>query len=212
MSDIFREVDEALQQEKMERFWHEYKETIVLCIIIVIVGTAAMAGYRSWDSGRDGEETARLLTKLESGEEDIVLNDTRGGIGALSRMLAASQAVQNDNTAEAAALYRGIVEDGAPEELESLARVLAAHYGDQNETDILIPVASNEESPWTWHARLQAAAIAAQNGDYGRAIGFLESFEETQQMAPSLKQRAQAMRHVYSLQMADIAPAEGEAQ
>ena len=32
MSDIFQEVDEALQKEKIEKIWHDHKDKIVIAI------------------------------------------------------------------------------------------------------------------------------------------------------------------------------------
>ena len=40
MSDIFREVDEALQRDKAEKFWKEYGNTLLMALVLLVIGTA----------------------------------------------------------------------------------------------------------------------------------------------------------------------------
>lgn len=213
MSDIFREVDEALQQEKIENIWKEYRTTIIACLVIFIVGTALTKMYYAWDRKHDGIETARLISALDSDSPQTalqaVINDTRKGHRALGIMSAASLYMNNDEPAKAAELYKQAAESRkTPRDIRDLARILYVQNASDGSIDILKPLLANEKSPWIWHARLEAAVLSAHNGaDYKSAIAYLEPFEQTNAVPLSLKQRALALQHIYGLKQAEAKPA-----
>lgn len=212
MSDIFREVDEALQREKMLKIWEEYRSTIIAAIAILILSTALTTAYKSWDASRDANETARLMDAMQSENPQAsiqqVIKDTRNGHEALGRMSTAGLLLEEDKTAEAAELYKQVAEDGsAPKDFRDLARILYNQHTPTPSLDMLKPLLANEKSPWIWHARLQAATIAGQkNKDYAQALAYLKPFEDVTTIPLSLKQRAQAVAHVYELKQEDGLP------
>jgi hypothetical protein len=208
MSDIFREVDEAMQREKLEKLWHEYKSTIIAAIAILIVGTAGMTAYRNWDAARDAAETERLLQALDSQNPETALQqaikDTRAGHEALGLLTKAGFLLEEGKQQEAAAIYRQLAEDrSAPKDLRNLSRILYSQNSEENTMEILQPLLVDEKSPWIWHARLQAAVITAhQQNDYNKAIEYLQPFDTVERIPLSLKQRAQALKHIYGLRQA----------
>lgn len=216
MSDIFREVDEALQQEKWEKIWQEYKATIIACIGILILGTAAMTTYRSWDAGRDAKETAKLLTALESKNPEAAVQEaikkTRSGHEALGALSKAGLLIEEDKTEEAVSIYKDLAENrSAPKDLRNLARILYSQNAQSSSIDILKPLLTDEKSPWIWHARLQAAVTAAHsNNDYKQAMAYLKPFDAVTNIPLSLKQRAQALSHVYALKQAQQSATKAE--
>ncbi len=206
MSDIFREVDEALQQEKFEKIWKEYKTTIIAAIAILLISTALTTAYRSWDSKRDAAETARLMEAMqsESPAEAVqkVISDTRKGHKALGLMSTAGLLLGEGKKAEAAALYKQAADNkGAPRDFRDLARILYNQHTEQPAIDILQPLLANDKSPWIWHARLQAAVIAGETKENtAQALEYLKPFKTVTTIPLSLKQRAQALSHVYELE------------
>ena len=208
MSDIFREVDEALQQEKIEKLWAEYKTTIIAAIAILIIGTAVGTAYRSWDAGRDAKETAKLLTAMQSDTPETALQEaiknTRSGHETLGALSKAGLLIEEGKTEEAVIIYKEIAENrSAPKDLRNLSRILYSQNTQEASMDILKPLLADEKSPWIWHARLQAAvAVAHNNNDYAQAIAYLKPFDEVTTIPLSLKQRAQALSHIYALKQA----------
>lgn len=205
MADIFREVDEALQQEKMAKIWKEYGSTILTALVLLVVCTAAMTAYRSWDASRNADETAKLLNAVnsEAPQQEImrVVEETRKGHAALGLMNAAALYLQEDNPEEAAKLYQQLAQTKSmPKNLRDLGRILYVQHATQPNGDILKPLLANEKSPWVWHARLQAATIAAhQQQDYAKALEYLSPFEDAETIPVSLKKRGEALAHVYQL-------------
>lgn len=208
MSDIFREVDEAMQQEKLLNIWNEYKNTIIAAIAILIVSAAGTNIYHSWNNSRNAEETARLMQAMESNapQDSLmeVIGDTRGNHAAVGRFIAANLALENDDKAKAVTIYEEAAKDrSTPRDLRDLARILFVKNSDAPTLDILKPLLADDKSPWVWHARIEAAAMAANDGDYDQALKHLEKFESVTTIPLSLKQRGNALRHVYELKKSD---------
>lgn len=208
MSDIFREVDEALQQEKLLKIWEEYRTTIIAAIAILILSTALTTAYHSWNASRDATETARLMEALqaENPEAEIqkIIGDTRNGHEALGRMSTAGLLLEDNKKAEAAAIYLEAAKDkSTPRDFRDLARLLYNQNAAEQDLDLLKPLLANEKSPWIWHARLQAAVIAGDKNDMAQALAYLKPFATSDAMPQSLKQRATALINVYGLQQKD---------
>lgn len=219
MSDIFEEVDQALKQEKILKIWEEYKLTIIGCVIVLILSSALTTMYRSWDSKRDAQETARLINAMES-EAPItnitnVIQDTRNNHEALGRMSTAGLLLDEDKKSDAAALYKQVAEDGSsPRDIRDLARILYVQNADTPDIALLKPLLTNEKSPWIWHAKIEAAILAAHtNQDYDAALNYLNGFDDVTTIPLSLKQRGVALAHVYQLKSAEnITPASGDTE
>jgi len=206
MSDIFREVDEAMQQEKMLNIWKEYGSTIIAALVILVISTAAGTYYKKWDAKRDAQETARLSTALQADDPQAaimdVIKDTRKGHSALGLMSAAHLHLQNGKKEESAVIFKQIVDNKkSPRNLRDLARILYVQNSNEADDKILKPLLVNSKSPWIWHARIEAAVMAAhgESADYSKAISHLKDFKEASYIPQSLKQRANALQHIYTL-------------
>lgn len=207
MSDIFREVDEALQQEKLLKIWKEYSPVIIGALVILILSTATTSFYRDWNTKRDAAETARLSNALQADDPHAAINavikDTRKTHKALGLMSAANLHLQDNNSTEAAALFQQIAEDKkTPRNIRDLARVLYIQNAESPDTALLKPLLNDDKSPWVWHARVEAAVFTAHNDkNYTKALSYLKPFEKAKYVPTSLKQRALALADVYTLKL-----------
>ncbi len=222
MSDIFREVDEALQREKAAQFWKNYGPTLVLAAIILVVSTGMTTAYRAWDSSRNQEETAKLVAASE--DKDIAAamekaaNDTRDGHKGVALLNAASKYADKKDFTKAAALYDELSKDGAvPQDLRDLANIfytraalLAA--GDKAPdykalAERIASAANNDKSAFQQQAKLEAALLYG-NGlkDYTKALEMLQGFD-AESAGDSLNEKANALKHVYQYEVSKSAPA-----
>lgn len=213
MSDIFREVDEALQQEKMLKIWHEHKTTIVGAIVVLLLSTSGMTIYKNWDYKRNTKDTALMMGALDSKEPDsaltYVIQNMDANHVAIGKFILAGLAIENDKRSDAAALYLEAAESSKPpRDLRDLARILYVQNTDKPTLDILKPLLANEKSPWVWHARVEAAVIAASENDFAKAAAYLKDFENVTTIPLSLKQRGIALGHVYNLKQTTADKAE----
>lgn len=226
MSDIFREVDEALQKEKASKFWKEYGPTLILAAFILVGSTAATTAYLTWDSWRNHQETAKLISAMEA--KDIVpalekaAEETRGGHEAVALMTAAAKEADSKNFTKAAELYNKVVDDrSAPSYLSDLATILGTRATLLTEagktTDIkpmadkLEKIAKNKSSAFRIQAKVEAALLYGDGlNDYTKASALLDGIENERAPA-SLMEKARALQQVYRSEApAEIAPAAAE--
>lgn len=218
MSDIFREVDEALQQEKILNFWKKNAPTLVLALVVLLVSTAAGTFYKNWNAKRNAQETMRLSEALQADDPHTALNevlkDTRKNHNVMGLLSAANLYLQEGKTDEAAKLFLQVAEDkGASRNLRDLARLNYVQSAQDPNMDVLKPLLSDDKSPWIWHARIEAAVISAhQDKDYKQAIEYLKPVMDVDYIPYTLKQRAEALIHVYNLQLQKSNPAPVAAQ
>lgn len=213
MSDIFREVDEALQQEKLAKIWKTYGPVLVLAGVTLILATAGFSAYRHWDGSADRRETGELISAVESDNAAAALekaaSDTRDGHKAIALMNAAGKEADDKKFAKAATLYKDVSKDSsAPSELRDLATILHARAallgaGDtapnyKSLAESLLPIARNDKSPFQMQAKLEAASLYGDGlKDYEQALSLLDGFDDS--AADSLKEKANALKNVYQL-------------
>ncbi|MFA5593317.1 MAG: tetratricopeptide repeat protein [Micavibrio sp.] len=223
MSDIFREVDEALQREKAAAFWKSYGPTLMLAAIVLVGSTAITTAYRYWDTSRNQSQTARLITAAN--EEDFTqameeaARDTTGAHAAVAYLNAAHKAAADADFARAAELYEdAAAQSRAPSTLKDLAVILsvraalmqaqttgneAAH---EELAKKLEPVARKKNSAFAMQAGLDAAALYGEGlKDYGRALDLLKPFtaaKAADNTPDSLLEKAEALVHVYEYERA----------
>jgi hypothetical protein len=205
MSDIFKEVDEALQQEKIKSYWDSYGNLIIGLVLIMILGTAAWSGYQYYDRSIAEEKTEKLLEMTESPEnfnpENIEALDAPQNI--LARMILARKALRAEEAQAEIALehYREVLESpAAPKEYRALAgyyarQLLLEGVGDLSEFDALsIP----KQTIWQPMLDYQTALHQAQNNkDLDAAIKILDEILARQDLPPPLQRQAEIARRVY---------------
>lgn len=204
MTDIFEEVDEALKKEKLEKIWEEYKTTIIACIAILIIGTGLGSAYHSWNYSRNSAETAKLINALDDKNPEQALltatKKTRSNHKAIGLLNAASVLKNDGNNEAATKIYAQLIETRtAPKALRDLARILYSQNGGENALKYLKPLLADDKSPWQWHAKIEAAVSEASEENYEGALAYLEGFQKQTNLPPSLKQRGDALRHVYTI-------------
>ncbi|MCI5059808.1 MAG: tetratricopeptide repeat protein [Alphaproteobacteria bacterium] len=203
MSDIFQEVDEALQQEKLAKIWQEYQTPIIAGLAALILGTAGFTGFSNWNTAQNAAQTGGLLSALDSETPETALQsfseDTRNNHETIAQLNLARLMVEEGKTTQAAEIYKSVAANKRThKDIRDLARVLFVRNSEKSDTNILLPVLSNEKSPWIWHARLEAALIEAHhNENLQEAISLLQKFDKEALIPASLKQRASALKSVY---------------
>ena len=209
MSDIFQEVDEALQKEKIEKIWHDHKDKIVIAIAALIIGTGAISFYNSWDHKKDGEETANLISAIENDLSvenlSLIANESRKGVATVSNFITSGLQLEENKKDDAIKTFDNIINKSAPNDsLKDLARILKSQYSEDYEADLktLKPILADKNSPFHWHARLEAATIEAEkNQDFEKALQYLTPIADVQNVSATLKQRANALAHIYKIKI-----------
>lgn len=229
---LIQEVEESLKKERAEALWKEYGPWIIGGLVMAVVLTGAIVGWRDWNQQVNIEQTTQVLQALDQDDMNAALNeiagDLRPGPAALARLNAAGLLLREGNREGALSHYQAVIAGrGTPAPFQDLATLMAVRTGWALEQDELAaednsgaaqpdywlrqlqPVWSNARSPWRYHARLQAALILAHDQqDYAQAQNHLEHIINAESSPPSLQERARALAHIYGLRAATAAAAD----
>ncbi len=211
MTDILREVDEAMRADKMARVWEEHKTVLITGITALILGTAAHSAWNAYDASQKRESTGAFITALDSAEPLVQLEklaaEETGSSRSLPLMNAASKAVAAGKFSDAINFYDEIISDKkAPSMFRDLAIVQKAnlsldHVEGAKAADLIAtldPVANSTKSPWQGQALMTRAVIKAHQGnDVTAAIDDLKIITSNEVTPDSLRQRAQALIDTY---------------
>ena len=61
--EFIREVDEAVRQEQWQKLWKQYGSYIVAAALALVVGSAAAAGWRTWQENRRLDDARRYAAR-----------------------------------------------------------------------------------------------------------------------------------------------------
>lgn len=215
MTDILREVDEAMRVEKLTRLWQEHGSAVLAGIAALILGTAAHSAWNAWTTHQNIASTTALLEALGSEHPlnnlETLANSEQGKSRHLALITAAAQAINEKKYPEAQAFYQALIaEKSAPPLLRDLAIVQSVnltldHTPDAKAEELLAtlrPVMQNKKSPWQGQAVLTGALVKAhKSNDQEGAIADLKLIVAHEDWPSSLRQRAQALIDTYQVKL-----------
>lgn len=217
MSDIFREVDEALQQDKAARLWKEYGSTLITAAVVMVMTTALFTGVKSWNAHKEEKRTSAFLAALKADDPVAALEDVARtspeGIRSLALFAKAGALLAKNDVEGALTVYETAIADKIlSNDFEDLARVMVGRFGlhlgaEKREADTLLkamaPVLKKPKSPWYYHALVETASVLAhRKGDFEAAGKELDRVLNAADAPADLKDRAKAMAHVFAIESA----------
>ena len=184
MSDIFREVDEELRQDRLQAFWKKHGWLIVIAAAGIVLGVAGARFYQSWDRAQSGEAGAKYSEAIQLLRED----DRSSGLAALdelsqdsyaeyptlARLRSASAMVEaGDGKAAVDAFDAVAADEGVDPILRDLARIRAAFVlvdeATPDEIQRRLEPLTEIEGPWRHSARELIALSLYRAGNYAEA-------------------------------------------
>ena len=118
---FYREVDEELRRDQVRTYWERYGKLFILAVVLLL---AAIAGALWWknqqqvQAGKQGAQLLQTLDEIEAGNKgaalpklDALSKSDAPGYRAAALLGKASLAVQANDTAGAAALYRQLADN-----------------------------------------------------------------------------------------------------
>jgi hypothetical protein len=217
MADLFREVDEMMKQERLEKFWKENGLWIIAFIVLTIAGTAGVSIYKSWNNGVKEEQTTTLLKATEApnfpeGLEEIA-SDFRPALRGIAYLGAAQSEMDKENRDSALSFYKLAAEDNAiPLEYRDMGILMQAQLDTMISTDdklsMLSSISNNTQSPWRYHAALEAAVVLAhEKQDFANARLELEKITKTNPALPaSFFAKAKNLEQLYTMKQKTATP------
>lgn len=65
MADVFKEVDEALREDRFTKLWKRYSRAVIALAVAVVAAVAGVQGWRAYDLNRRSELSDRYAAALE---------------------------------------------------------------------------------------------------------------------------------------------------
>ena len=210
MSDnsFFREVDEAVRQDRYKALWDKYGVYILILAAALIVGVAAYKGWNYWterQAQQTGAEYTRALA-LETGADldkarevfETLAQDGPHGYQVLSRFQLAAADAKTGDADKAVAAYDALATDGRVDPiLQGLATVQAATLridtADYAEMERRLKGLVEETSPWRFSARELLGLSAYQHNNLRAAEEQFSALLADQNAPPNFRDRANMM-------------------
>ena len=210
MSDIFAEVDEAMKQERLEKLWKDYGGFIIGFLTIVVLGTAANAGYTSWKTASNIKSTDLYLgiaqkTNYTADEIIQIAPKLNSGIKSIALLSAAHREYQDGNTQKAVEIYKQITADTQhdPSMIYLAQYMVTSHDAEKSQEEKLqqfTAMSSDENNPYRYRAYLDAAMLEAHlNNDFTKARSYFNIIAKAEFVPQTIKQKAQSLDIVYTI-------------
>ncbi len=133
MSDIFREVDEEVRREQLQRLWSRYGNLVIVLAILIVAGVGGWRAYQWWEAKKAAEagsqfEAAVALSEQGKYDEaraafDKLASTGTAGYRSLARFRAAEALAGNDPQAAIKAYDALATDSGLGQTMQDLANV-----------------------------------------------------------------------------------------
>lgn len=209
MTDIFREIEEELRYDKLQRVWQRHRVLLIALLAGILLGTVGYVVWRDYAEKQALERAQAFASALAAAVQadapatppDAALSALdeiaagSDGYSTLARFQMADLEIRGGNVDGALAIYESIVEDtGVERTFRDLAIILLAMNSlDTAEPDALAarlaPLAV-EENPWRHSARELSALLALRTGDTARARELLAGLSDDATAPAGIRRRA----------------------
>lgn len=205
MSEIFREIDEELRQDKLKEQWAKYGRYVIVVAVLVVGGVGGYKGWQYYELQQREKAAAMYAEAIDlAGQQNLSEAAARLGqlaneggtgyriVGTLQQAALLVQAGDHDN---AAVIYEKLAADTSiPEYYQELALVLMAMQqaddaDPQPLIDRLSPLAEDGK-PWRNTARELIASLYLRQNDTGAARKELSAIADDLDAPPTARARA----------------------
>lgn len=206
MSDVFREVDEALKEDRARDIWKKYGNLMMTAVALVILGTAGFVWWQDYQQSSRLQATSDLVTALTAAELnpetglnalDAVAEDHGDPYGAMARLNEAGLLANDGDIEGAVSTLQSVAASDAAPHWRDLAQLLivlhtldTAPVADLERT--LAPLAADGE-PWRYTARELQALLALRQGDTTAAVDGYRALADNTEAPTELRARATSM-------------------
>ncbi len=208
MADIFKEVDEDLRRDNLEKLWKKYGFQIIGLAAAVVLGVAGVQGWQAYDLDQRGKLSDRYGMALELAEG----GETMAGLDAMIDLSEASDdgyaglaafeearlRVESGDTGGAIEVWDRIAEGSGlgPGFKEAATLFSVLHQIDSGDPASLRarlqPLAADFQ-PFRSTARELLALIALDEGDAAAARALYTQISDDREAPAGLRQRAAQM-------------------
>lgn len=204
MTDLFREVDEAIRQDRAKALWDKYGALFIGVAVALVLATAAYVLWQNHQASRNQELTTALAAALGTAQRDpqagaaalaALAGRAQGGQAMLAQFYEAGLRAQQGDRETAALIYRQMAGNAALDRAwRDLALLLAVlHEADRGDPAALsaeLQPLTADDQPWRYTARELTALLALRQGDPTRARELLRALSQDVETPTGVRNRA----------------------
>lgn len=207
MTDLFREIDEELRQDRLKRLWKRYGAYFVGLVVLVVAGVGGYQAWKAWDLDRRMEQSSQYAAALEQlragnrAEAEAALAElveSGGGYGVLASFEQAGLKAESGDLAGAIALWDRLArDDSAGAAFRGLATLLSVMHqidsGEPGQLEARLQPLTVAGNPFRPTALELTAALALRAGDRARARELYTELADDRTTPTGLRTRAAQM-------------------
>jgi hypothetical protein len=220
---IFREVDEELRREQLQKIWEQYGTYILGAAALIVVG---VGGFKWLEARRIAQVEAASVRYDAAGQLAVdgktvdaqaalaaIAKTGPAGYATLAKLRLAAVAVNAGKPDEAVIAYEAVAADRASDPiLADYARLqissLKLDRADWTESQNRLIALTDNTNPWRFAARELMGVAAVKAGRFDDARKYLELLISDRKVPPSIAERAKIiMGTIVAAELAKAAPA-----
>ncbi len=213
VSNLFKEIDEELRQDKATLLWKQYGSTLIAAIVAVIIAVAGYEGWKAYDMSIRTELSKKYAEGLNLSREDqydnaiktfqALAGEGSTGYATLARLQEAGLLARQAKYKEAANAYFLIAQNG---EIDKTYRDMALVLGGLNGLDVMdakeiisrMQSLAGSSSPWRFSAQEIIAFAEAKSGNKAKAAEMMKTLSDDASAPPGVRQRAAEFSQAYA--------------
>lgn len=206
MSDIFREVDEEVRQDRALELWNKYQNLILAVAAVVVI---AAGGYKFWqgqqlkaaEAADEKFQAAMVLSREDKSAEaraafEAVVKDGPQGYAMLAKMRAAGELAATDKPGAVKA-FDALANDNSLDPLmrddaRLRAALLRIDGADRQEMEQRLQTLAAGGAAFRSTARELLAMVAMRDNDFDAMGRWLDQIVTDNEAPQAIKQRAEA--------------------
>jgi hypothetical protein len=202
VSDIFREVEEDVRKERLEKLWKAYGEYVIALIVLAILGVGGWQVWLRYEDSQRAKASAQFIAAQHITNADqaaaayeALSKSAPSGYGELAKLAEANALAGTGRNSDAIAIYKDIAgSDSGP--LGAVARLRAAWLMADNTpradlVTLLAPI-NGDSNAWHEMAREVLAYSDYKAGKIKDAAGEFDTLANDPESPDALKNRARA--------------------
>jgi hypothetical protein len=205
LSDIFREIEEEVRRERLEKLWKQYGDYVIAAVAVLIIGVAGFELWQRYEDNRRETASAEYNAAIQLASTDPSgaaaalekLSQTApSGYAQLAKFAEADTLLMTGNRDKAVSIYQSIGGQGdgiIPNAARVRAAWALAEFAPRSTLESILAPLTDPKSAWRFIAGEVLAYSDYRTGNVQRAAQEYGRLAAAPDAPPQLRNRAQSM-------------------
>jgi hypothetical protein len=205
LTDIFREVEEEVRRERLEKLWKQYGDYAIAGVAVVVIAVSGFILWQRYQENRRQQASAQYDAAVQLAAAnpaaaiekfEYLAKNAPSGYATLARFAEADTYLVMGNNDKAIAIFESLG-NGSDDLIGSAARLRAAwaivDTAPRKTVESLVAPLNNPASPWRFMAREVLAYADYRTGGFAAAQREYETLANDAAAPATLRARARGM-------------------